>query len=52
MEINKLQEQEDIYFEGLMEFVKPYNKENQKKFLKLLCAYVEVNLELEGYCGR
>jgi len=49
--LKELEEEQEVYYRALCEFVKHLSKENQKKFLKLLSAYVDVNIKLERFCN-
>ena len=51
-EINKLKVEEEKLYEKLVSFVRFLTKKQQQEFCKTLSSYVEIQLELEKFCGQ
>lgn len=47
IDLRKLEKEREIYYRGLLEFVKHLSLNNQRNFLKLLIGYTDTTLKLE-----
>ena len=51
-EINKLKKEEEKLYDKLVAYVRFLPKKRQQEFCKTLSAYVDIQVELEKFCGQ